>query len=102
MEVLAEFNPAYSGPPSEAVWIIGTPSNRAWFEVHAESIDSNSATFDDDVPPVTVISHVFAHHPDWTEIVVRGAALTGEIEDSIAADADVACREDDSFRLRRR
>jgi hypothetical protein len=101
MEVLVEFDPAYAGPASDAVWIIASPNNRSWFVRHAESIDPNSAVFDEDVTPMQVVWHVFDHHPDWTEIVVRGVALTHEIEEGIEADAVVASRDEDAFRLRR-
>ena len=101
MDVLVEFNPAYDGHASDAVWIIASPHNRSWFERHVGSIDPNSAVFDEDVTPIGVIWHVFDHHPDWTEIVVRGAALTSEIEEGIGAGAVVASSEGDGFRLRR-
>jgi hypothetical protein len=101
MEVLIEFHPAYAGPTSDAVWIIASAKNRSWFERHVESIDPNSAVFDKNVSPLQVLWHVFEHHPDWTEIVLRGAALTPEIEEGIEADAVVASKEKDGFRLRR-
>ena len=102
MKVLIEFDRAYAGPPSEAVWIVASSKNRSWFEQHAIEIDSNSAIFDEDVEPLTVIWHVFEHHPDWTEIVVRNARLTSQIEEGILPNAVVAGREEDGFRLRRR
>jgi hypothetical protein len=101
MEVLVQFERAYAGRPSDAVWIVGTPENRTWFEQHVGSIDANSAVFDDNAAPLTVIGHVFDHHPDWTEIVVRGAALTAEIEQGVQPDAVVATRGFDEFRLTR-
>ena len=101
MKVLVEFGRAYAGPPWDAVWIIDTPDNRAWFEQHSNSIDPWSAVFDDDMEPLAVISHVFEHHPEWAEIVVRGASLTPEIEDKLRAEAVVASRAIDEFRLRR-
>ena len=102
MKVLVEFGRYYDGPPSEAVWIIASPANRSWFQRHAGTIDGNSAIFDDDVEPLTLIWHVFAHHPDWTEITVRSAILTPEIEEGIAPDAVVANSDKNGFHLRRR
>jgi len=101
MEILVEFDRAYAGGPSEAVWIVGTPENRLWFERHTEGIDANSAIFDEDAAALTIIWHVFDHHPDWTEILVRGTPLNTEIEDGVRPDAVVASRSANEFRLRR-
>jgi len=101
MKVLVEFDRAYAGAPSDAVWIIATPENRLWFERNAGRIDANSAIFDEDATPLSVIWHVFDHHPDWTEIVVRGAALNDETEVGIQPDAVIASRSAGEFRLTR-
>lgn len=53
-----------------------TPKNRSWFEQEVASIDQNSAVFDEDAVPLTVIWRIFDHHPDWTQITVRGVDAT--------------------------
>ena len=102
MEVLVQFDRAYAGPPSEAVWLVRTLENGLWFEQHVGGIDANSALFDENTTPLAVIWHVFDHHPDWTEIVVSGAALTPEIQAAVEPDGVIVSADDDSFRLRRR
>jgi hypothetical protein len=99
MQVLVAFDPAYAGPPSKAVWIIDTPKNRAWFEHQAGRVDANSAIFDDNMPPLAIIWNVLDHHPNWSEIVVRGAPLTSEIEQAVCHDGIVASRGNNEFRL---
>ncbi len=101
MKVLVEFGRTYAGPPLDAVWIIDTPENRAWFEKHVDSIDPWSAVFDEDVEPLTAIWHVLDHHPEWTEIVVRGAGLTPELKRGLQPDAVVTSNRPDEFRLKR-
>jgi len=102
MKVLVQFDPAYAGPPSDAVWLIAGPENRSWFVQHRETIDASSAIFDEEAEPLQIIWHVFGHHPDWTEITVCGAAPTPEIEKSVEPDADIANRGVDGFKLARR
>ncbi len=102
MEVLVQFGSPYAGQPSQAVWIIDTPENRAWFEKQVGHIDQNSAVFNETNDPLTIIWQVFDHHPDWTEIMVKGATLTAEIRQDLAADVEVIDAGTDEFRLRRR
>lgn len=102
MQVRVILDEAYSGPASDAVWIIDTPTNRSWFEQHTDDIDPNSAIFGQNVSLLTVIWHVFDHHPDWTEIVVSGAPLTPAIKQAVEPDAFIANEGSDEFKLARR
>jgi hypothetical protein len=99
MEVLIQFEPAFAGTPTDAVWISDTRANRTWFERQAGRIDANSALFDPGSDPLTIIWHIFDHHPDWSAIVVRGTALTPEIERSVKPDASAVEAGPDGFRL---
>lgn len=99
MQVLVAFDPAYAGPSSEAIWVIDTPENRAWFEHQSARLDANSAIFENDVPPLAIIWNVLDHHPQWSEIVVKGAPLTPEIEQAVRFDGIVASRGNNEFRL---
>ena len=101
MRVLVTFDPAYSGPPADAVWIVDTPDNRVWFEQQATGIDANSALFDGKVSPLTTIWNVFDHHPQWTEVIIAGAPLTPEVEEAVRSDAYATRLGTHEFRLTR-
>lgn len=99
--MLVQFDRAHAGCPPDAIWLIDSPENRQWIHKHAQSIDINSAIFDEDADPLTVVWNVIDHHPDWSTIVVRGASLTPEMERAVAGDAVIANRSNDEVRLRR-
>lgn len=100
MKVVIEFGTYAGGPIPDAVWALDTPENRGWFRAHAEALDPNSALFKM-ADPLSILWSVFEHHPAWTEIEVRGAELTTEIETEIALDSQVHSRDRDGFRLAR-
>jgi hypothetical protein len=102
MEVLVQFGSPYAGPLSDAVWIVDTPENRTWFEQHVKGIDPNSAVFNEANDPLTILWHVFDHHPGWTEIIVKGVTLTAAIQQELAADAIAFDTRPNEFRLTRR
>ena len=99
MEVMLQFEPAFAGTPSDAVWISDTPENRTWFEMQVGRIDANSALFDPGSDPLTIIWQIFDHHPNWSEIIVHGTALTPEIERSVQPDASAVEAGPNGFRL---
>ena len=101
MEIMVAFDRAYEGRPRDAVWIIDTPENRQWFEEHRWHLDPNSAVFDADAEPLTILRHVFDHHPNWSKIVVTGAGLTHELEEAVASDALVVREAAREFLLER-
>ena len=100
MRVLVIFQPEFRGDPLDAVWIIDTPQNRAWFEQQGELIDGNSAVFRP-ADPSEILWHVFEHHPAWTEVVVRGAELNPDLASSLEPDAVVREKTQDGFTLTR-
>ncbi|QXQ05917.1 hypothetical protein KX816_17175 [Sphingosinicellaceae bacterium] len=99
MEVLIIFETAYSASPSDAVWIVDTDHNRAWFEACASSIGQNSAVFNLGSDPVDMLWTVFEHHPAWTSIVVTGVKLTPEIASGVASKAVIKAEGMDGFSL---
>ena len=101
MNVLVVFERAYAGSPSDAVWIIDSPENRAWFEGHATSIDQNSAVFNPASDPLNILWNVFEHHPAWAEIIVRGERMTSEIASGVADEASIKGETHDGFSLNR-
>lgn len=101
MKVLIEFESVPGGASYDAVWIIDTPENRAWFERQVGRIDANSAVFKDGSDPLAIIWNVFEHHPNWAEILVRGAALTPAIEGAVRPDASASSEGPAEFRLTR-
>ena len=101
MRVLVVFEPAFTGDPLDAVWIIDTPQNRAWYEKQLERIDGNSAVFTPANDPVDILWHVFEHHPRWTEIVVRGAELASDLAKGVKPEAVVRAQGADEFTLAR-
>lgn len=101
MKVLIEFGPHSNEAAADAVWIVDTTENRAWFETLAGQIDANSAIFQEVSDPLMIIWNVFDHHPGWTEIEVHGAALTNVIEDAVRPDASAHMLSKREFRLTR-
>jgi len=101
MKVLVVFDPAFSGDPTDAVWISDSPQNRAWFGSHAKHIDANSAVFTPASDPLDIIEYVFQHHPTWTEIEVRGVQMTDELGDNLKSEAVVREQSGGGFKLRR-
>lgn len=87
MKILIEFGHLPPATCPAAVWIADTPESRPWFEALAGRVDANSASLKEDAAPLTIIRHVFEHHPAWTEIVVQGEALTGESENGVVGAA---------------
>ena len=100
MRVLVVFEPVFRGDPLDAVWIIDTPQNRAWYDEQVEQIDGNSAVFRPQ-DPLDVLWHVFEHHPTWAEIVVRGAELSADLAEGLKPDAVVHDHGADGFTLSR-
>lgn len=100
MKVLVVFDPFYTGDVADAVWIIESAVNRKWFHEHAQSIDRNSAVFNSDSDLLTILWHVFQHHPTWTDVIVQGRPLTDADAADIALDA-TATITNDGFRLAR-
>lgn len=84
----------------DAVWIIDTPQNRAWYKRQVDRIDGNSAVFQSQ-DPLDILRHVFEHHPEWTEIVVRGAELSADLAAGLKPDAVVREHDADGFSLSR-
>ncbi|WP_334186296.1 hypothetical protein [Novosphingobium sp.] len=101
MNVLVVFEPAYAGSTCDAVWIVDSPENRAWFERHSLHIDQNSAVFNPASDPLNILWNVFEHHPGWTEINVMGEQITGEIASGIAEEASIQSETDEGFSLKR-
>jgi hypothetical protein len=101
MNVLIIFEPAYAGGASDAVWIIDTLDNRAWFEQQSMRIDQNSAVFNPASDPLNILWNVFEHHPAWTEIEVRGEQLTSNIATGVADEASIQSETPDGFSLKR-
>jgi len=101
MKVLIEFGSPPGGASFDAVWIIDTPENCAWFDKEVDRIDANSAVFKDASDPLAIIWNVFEHHPNWAEILVRGAVLTPDIEQGVRPDAAVSSEGSAEFRLTR-
>jgi hypothetical protein len=99
MKVLVVFDPAFSRDPLDAVWISDSPQNRAWYASHEERIDPNSAVFAPASDPLGIIEYVFQHHPTWTEIVVRGTQMTGDLADSLKSEAVVQGQNPYGFKL---
>lgn len=101
MNVLVIFEPAYAGGASDAVWIIESLDNRAWFEQHSARIDQNSAVFNPVSDPLNILWNVFEHHPAWTEIEVRGVQMTRDIASGVAYEASINSETPDGFSLKR-
>ena len=101
MNVLVVFEPAYVGGASDAVWIIDSLDNRAWFGQHSARIDQNSAVFNPASDPLHILWNVFEHHPTCTEIEVRGVQLTRDIAPGVADEASVQSETPDGFILGR-
>ena len=101
MRVLVIFEQAFTGDPLDAVWIIDSPHNRLWNAEHVEGIDPNSAVFNPASDPLNILWSIFEHHPDWTEIVVRGVELTVHLAEGVESEAVVCEREANQFRLSR-
>ena len=99
MKVLVQFDEHFAGAPADAIWIVDSSSNREWFERHSRAIDQNSAVFVAG-SELTIIWHVFDHHPSWDVIEVEGWPLTADIVDALKQDAGVA-RTENGFRLSR-
>lgn len=92
MRVMVVFDPDYGRRKNpdlgDAFWLVESPCNRAlatkvWA---AGTTDANSAVVrggaqvsDDDV--LGIIEDVDLHHAAWTEMNVRGVALTVELKD---------------------
>ena len=102
MQVLVIFEQAYTGDPLDAVWIIGSPENRRWFNRHLEGIDPNSAVFSPSREPIHIIWQVLEHHPTWTEVVITGMAPNSELTDALRSDTVLHLNHGDGFRLKRR
>jgi hypothetical protein len=101
MNVLVVFEPAYAGSPSDAVWIVDSPENRAWFERHSMHVDQNSAVFNPASDPLNILWNVFEHHPTWTEIDVRGERMTRELASAVADEASIQSETHKGFGLKR-
>lgn len=101
MKVLVVFDPAFSGDPLDAVWISDSPHNRAWYQLHVERIDPNSAVFNAGSDVLDIMEDVFLHHPTWTEIEVRGAQMTDELADNLKSEAVVREQSGGGFKLGR-
>lgn len=101
MNVLVVFEPAYAGSPCDAVWIVDSPENRAWFERHSMHIDQNSAVFNPASAPLNILWNVLEHHPAWTEINVTGEQMTREIASGIADEASILNETREGFSLKR-
>lgn len=99
MKVLVTFEKAYAGRTFDAVWIIDSAENRAWFERQAAKIDVNSAIFNPAADPQHLFWSVFEHHPRWTEIVVRGIEPTSDLAGSVPPEAILNSHEGDTFSL---
>lgn len=99
MRILVEFGDFCGDQVVDAAWLINSPKNIIWLQNHANELDSNSACFDEGMLPLTAIWHVFDHHPDWTEIIIRGVVVTSEIEEGIKPDAIVLSRLSNEFQL---
>lgn len=101
MNVLVVFEPAYAGDRSDAVWIVNSPENRAWFHRHSMHIDQNSAVFNPASNPLNILWNVFEHHPGWTEITVRGERMTREVALGVADEASIQSETREGFSLKR-
>lgn len=101
MRVLVVFEQAFRGDPLDAVWIIDTPHNRLWYDQQAGRIDGNSAVFTPSNDAVDILWHVFEHHPNWTEVVVKGAELTTDLAEALKPEAVVRAQSAHEFRLER-
>jgi hypothetical protein len=101
MKVLIVFEPAYAGKPCDAVWIVDSPENRAWFERHSADIDHNSAVFNPASDPLNILWNVFEHHPTWTEVTVSGKRMTSEIASGVADEASIQSETGEGFCLKR-
>jgi hypothetical protein len=101
MNVFVIFDSSYTGPFSDAIWIIDSPDNRARFDSHATQIDQNSVVFDPANDPLTVFWSIFEHHPAWTEIIVKGLPVSPDIVSGVADEASVQIETEDGFRLKR-
>lgn len=101
MNVLVVFEPAYAGRSSDAVWIIDSPDNRAWFGQHSTTIDENSAFFKPASDPLNILWNVFEHQPAWTEIEVRGVRMTREIASGVSDEASIESETPNGFSLKR-
>ena len=101
MRVLVVFEQSFRGDPLDAVWIIDSPQNRAWYKQQVGRIDGNSAVFTPANDPVDILWHVFEHHPKWTEVVVKGAELTTDLAEALKPEAVIRRLGADEFRLER-
>jgi hypothetical protein len=99
MKVAIEFGAHRDEYVADAIWIVDTVENRAWFETLAGRIDANSAVFQEVSDPLMIVSHVFEHHPNWTEIDVNGTPLTPAIEQGVKPEALAQSLSDGRFRL---
>jgi hypothetical protein len=89
MDVSIIFEPNFHGETGPAVWIINTPSNRAWFEGR-QGLDPGSAVFSNVEIPVAdedVVQTIWTaqqHHFDWQNINVYGHTLSSILRDHLA------------------
>lgn len=90
MDIEAIFDPAFSGPPGEAVWIVDSAANRAWFEAAMPTLHPDSAIFslrpdqspDDAIRQTTW--NVQEHFPQWRRIVFTGLAPGARVPAALA------------------
>ncbi|WP_125954469.1 hypothetical protein [Novosphingobium sp. MD-1] len=94
MKVLVSLHTQFSQMPPDAVWLIESPHNRAWFNLHHHEVDANSATFRDWCEPTDIISAVIDHHPAWGQIVVEGLPLTLDLAEAFARYGEVLALQD--------
>jgi len=99
VKVVIEFGAHRDEDVADAVWIVDSAANRAWFETLSGHIDPNSAVFQKTSDPLAIVWHVFEHHPSWREIDVNGAPLTDAIEQGVSPEAVVQSLGDFKFRL---
>lgn len=89
MQVLVSFHTQFSQTPPDAVWLVESPHNRAWFNLHHDEVDANSAIFRNWCNPMDIIWTVIDHHPTWKQIVVEGLPLTLDLAESVARYGEV-------------
>jgi len=77
MNVLISFAGLFPGSPAKAVWLIDSPSNRAWFAAQSD-LDPGSAVFRphggvvDDAAIIHAVRDAQEHHPTWERIELDG------------------------------
>jgi hypothetical protein len=82
MDIHAIFDENYSGPLVEAVWIVESAANQAWFAAAKGRIGPNSAIFSLDRyrSVESALCHVVwgieEHFPQWRRIIVLGLTST--------------------------